>query len=115
MKYLVLIFGNTEQSWTGSDEDLAGLRALYVVKDELVASGELVSAEGLELPRDGKIVQVRGGAQVVTDGPFGEAKEQVAGYFLVDVASDERAQEIAGKVSAAVADRVELRGVLLSA
>lgn len=60
-------------------------------------------------------MQLRDGRQVVTDGPFGEAKEQLAGFFLVDAADDARAQAIAGQVSAAVGDRVELRGTLLSA
>jgi hypothetical protein len=114
MKYLVLIFSNTEASWTGSEEDLQALRGLFALRDELAATGELVSSEGLSLPQDGKIVRVRGGAKVVTDGPFGEAKEQVAGYFLVDCADDARADEIAGRVSALIKDRVEVRGVTLS-
>lgn len=114
MKYLVLIFGHTELTWTGSEDDAEGMRRLVGLKDELAASGELVSAEGLRLPVDGKIVQVRDGAQVVTDGPFGEAKEQIAGYFMIDVADDQRAQEIAGRVSILVNDRVELRGIVLS-
>jgi hypothetical protein len=49
---------------------------------------------------------------VVTDGPFGEAKEQLAGYFMVDVADDDRAQQVAGRVAAIVGDRVELRGAV---
>lgn len=114
MKYLVLIFGNADQYWNGSDEDRQSLMGLLALKDELSASGELVSAEGLELPPDGRIVQVREGATVVTDGPFGEAKEQIAGFFMIDVPTDARAQELAGRVSALVGDRVELRGIVLS-
>lgn len=115
MKYLVLIFNNNDSPWTGSEEDLQGMRDLLALRDELAATGELVSSEGLSLPQDGKIVRVRDGVKVVTDGPFGEAKEQVAGYFLVDCADEERLDEIAGRVSALVRDRVEVRGVTLSA
>jgi len=114
MKYVVLIFSNTDVPWTGSDEDLQSMRDLFAVREELAASGELVSSEGLSVPADGRIVQVRDGVQVVTDGPFGEAKEQVAGFFLIDCAGDERAEEIAGRVSAAVRDRVEVRGTTLT-
>ncbi|HEU4948542.1 MAG TPA: YciI family protein [Kribbella sp.] len=112
MKYLVLIFSNADTTRTGSEEDLRGLFAL---RDELAGTGELVSAEGLSLPQAGKVVRVREGAKVITDGPFGEAKEQIAGYFLIDCLDDERADEIAGRVSAVIDDRVEVRGVLLSA
>jgi len=115
MKYLVLIFGSTDNTWTGSDEDVAALQGLMALKDELAASGELVSSEGLSLPGDGRIVQVRDGVKVVTDGPFTEAKEQLAGYFMIDVPDDERAQQLAARVAAIVHDRVELRGTLISA
>lgn len=112
MKYLVLIYGGDRVS--GSPADLAAVRALTKFKGELAVSGELVSSEGLSFPSDGRVVQVREGARVVTDGPYGEAKEQLAGFFLVDVADDERAQQVAGHVSALVGDRVELRPTVLS-
>ncbi len=114
MKYLVLIYGNADESWTGSEQDLQGLRDLTTFKAELAATGELVSAEGLTFPSEGKYVQIRGGRQVVTDGPFGEAKEQLAGFFMIDVPDDERAQQVAGGVSAIVGDRVELRPTIVS-
>ncbi|QNE20061.1 hypothetical protein F1D05_21785 [Kribbella qitaiheensis] len=106
MNYLVLIYG---QDWT-PEQASQGVLDLTVVKDELAASGELVSYAPLDLPTEGKVVQIRNGVQVVTDGPFGEAKEQLAGYFMIDVAADDRAQQVAGRVSAIVGDRVELRG-----
>ncbi|WBQ05238.1 YciI family protein [Kribbella sp. CA-293567] len=112
MKYLVLIYG--DDSWTGSAADLLAVRELTAYKGELAASGELASSEGLTLPGEGRVVRIRDGVRVVTDGPFGEAKEQLAGFFLVDVTDDERAQQIAGRVSAIVGDRVELRETVLS-
>ncbi len=67
---------------------------------ELVASGELVASEVLSGPDVAKIVTSDGTAPVVTDGPFQEFKEWLAGYQIVDVESEERAIEIAAKVSA---------------
>ncbi|TDX08968.1 YciI family protein [Kribbella sp. VKM Ac-2566] len=113
MKYVVMIFRSVDRVWTADDDE--ALRRLLRLEQELAASGELVSSEGLRPPEDGRIVQIREGQQVVTDGPFGEAKEQLAGFFLIDAPDDKRAQEIAGQVSAAVGDRVELRSTLISA
>jgi len=112
MKYVVMIFRGIDRVWT--DEDQQAVVRLTRLKHELAESGELVSSEGLLPPEEGRIVQIRDGAQVVTDGPFGEAKEQLAGFFMVDV-DDDRAQAIAAQVSAVVRDRVELRGTLISA
>jgi hypothetical protein len=113
MKYVVMIFRHVDRVWTAEDD--AALGRLLRLEQELAESGELVSSEGLRPPEEGRIVQIRDGRQVVTDGPFGEAKEQLAGFFLVDAADDAHAQAIAGRVSAAVGDRVELRGTLISA
>jgi hypothetical protein len=112
MKYVVMIFRSLDRAWT--DEDQQAVGRLMRLEQELAESGELVSSEGLLPPEESRIVQIREGAQVVTDGPFGEAKEQLAGFFLID-ADDARAQSIASQVSAAVGDRVELRGTLISA
>ncbi|WP_371406345.1 YciI family protein [Kribbella sp. NBC_00662] len=113
MKYVVMIFRNLDRTWT--EDDQHAVVRLTRLKRDLAESGELVSSEGLLPPEEGRIVQIRDGEQVVTDGPFGEAKEQLAGYFLIDAVDDERAQAIAALVSAAAGDRVELRGTLISA
>jgi len=69
---------------------------------ELKDAGELVGAEGLAGPEDARIVRAgKGGAPEVTDGPFAEAKEFLAGYWIVDVEARERAYEIAARASAA--------------
>jgi hypothetical protein len=67
---------------------------------ELTASGEQVESEVLAGPDLAKIVTSDGTAPVVTDGPFQEFKEWLAGYKIVDVESEERALEIAAKLSA---------------
>ena len=95
MRYVVLIFRDAGRAWTEADED--GLGKLVALKQELAASGELVSSEGLLPPEQGRIVQIRDGARVVTDGPFVESKEQFAGYLTVDCETPERAAEIAAR------------------
>jgi hypothetical protein len=68
----------------------------------LKENGELVGAEGLAAPAQAKLVRAgKNGAPEVTDGPFAEAKEFLAGYWIVDVDTPERAYAIAGEASAA--------------
>ena len=68
----------------------------------LAESGELVGAEGLAMPAQAKLVRAgKNGVPEVTDGPFAEAKEFLAGYWIVDVDTPERAYAIAGEASAA--------------
>jgi hypothetical protein len=86
---------------TGEDARARG-EAMMAIHRELTTSGELLGAEGLTGPEAAKIVTHDGvGAPVVTDGPFAEYKEFLAGYWLVDVESEERAIEIAARTSAA--------------
>jgi hypothetical protein len=70
---------------------------------ELKEAGELVGAEGLAGPEQARIVHAskNDGAPEVTDGPYPEAKEFLAGYWIVDCESTERAYEIAARASAA--------------
>jgi hypothetical protein len=69
------------------------------LNEELMESGELIAHEALTGPAAAKEVTAGAGAPVVTDGPFAEFKEMLAGYQLIDVDSEERAIEIAAKVS----------------
>ena len=74
----------------------------HVLNKELTDRGELVDAQGLAGPEQAKLVTFDGvGAPVVTDGPFPESKELLAGYRMVDVESEARAIEIAAQASAA--------------
>ena len=93
MKYLVLVYGN-EQIWGDPSVDFAALVAeVDAFNAALRESGELVAVEGLvAAPR---AVRAPGGVPVVSDGPYLEAKEHVGSYFVVDVADDDRALEIA--------------------
>jgi hypothetical protein len=82
------------------EEITAHLDYYKALHDELVASGELVQSEVLAGPDLAKIVTSGGTAAVVTDGPFQEFKEWLAGFQVVDVESEARALEIAAKISA---------------
>jgi len=69
---------------------------------ELTEAGEFVGAEGLAPPGQARVVRAgKAGAPAVTDGPFAESKEFLAGYWIVEVDRPERAYEIAAKASAA--------------
>ena len=69
---------------------------------ELTASGELVDAQGLAGPQDARVVRASAsGKPEVTDGPFAESKEFLAGYWIVDCETAQRAYEIAARASAA--------------
>jgi hypothetical protein len=105
VKYMLLIHGNAEgwnelQEWPAED-----LRAMIGfmndINRDLDASGELVDAQGLAGPEQAKTVRAaQDGEPVITDGPFSETKEVLAGYWVVDVSSQQRALEVAARISA---------------
>jgi hypothetical protein len=77
---------------------------------ELEKTGEAVEARGLAFPAEAKTVSLVDGQVVVTDGPFAEAKESLAGYWVLEVPDESRAVELASQV-VVWAERVELREV----
>ncbi len=88
-------------TWPAQDFN-AHIQFMKDFAGRLAEAGELVSAEGLAGPAQARIVRAgRDGAPEVTDGPYPEAKEFLAGYWIVDVESQERAHEIAAGASAA--------------
>ena len=75
---------------------------MHRLNRELTENGEFVAGEGLTPPGQARVVRAgRNGAPAVTDGPFPEAKEFLAGFWIVEVDRAERAFEIAAKVSSA--------------
>jgi hypothetical protein len=107
MKYMLLMQGplgeyeKNAQSW--SPEVLAEhMRFMGELNDDLVKSGEFIDGQGLAAPQTARIVQARkDGTVAITDGPFAEAKEFLAGYWILDCESEERAMAIAARASAA--------------
>jgi hypothetical protein len=88
-------------TWT-PEEIQAHIGFMVDFNGKLAAAGEWVDGQGLAMPDQARIVRAgAGGAAVVTEGPFAETKEFLAGYWIVDCDSAERAVEIAADVSAA--------------
>lgn len=107
MKYMLLMmapYGTGD--WGVAEWKPDEVKAMMTFMDDfnkgLKDAGELVAAEGLDSPRDARIVRAGDkGEPLVTDGPFPETKEFLAGYWIVDVPSEARAHAIAAKASTA--------------
>jgi hypothetical protein len=88
-------------NWTPEDFK-AHIAFMHRFNAQLTAAGELVGAEGLAPPGQARIVRAgKDGTPAITDGPFPETKEFLAGYWIVDVDRPERAYQIAAEASAA--------------
>lgn len=108
MKYLLSIYGNNEAWDALTDDDVAERDRVHgeVIRD-LRASGELIDTR--QLDDVGKVVRTSKGVPAVTDGPFTEAKEMVGGFYLVEVANEDRAIEIAARFTEAEYAPIEVR------
>ena len=96
MKYMLLIYNNPAALEALSEEERNEVYGeVGALMDELAQSGEWVGGEALAHPSTARTVRRQGGAVAATDGPFAEAKEQFAGYVMVDCETEERALEIA--------------------
>jgi hypothetical protein len=107
MKYMLMMHAPRStgdyqiMSWSPNDLK-AHIGFMQKLNRDLTAAGELAGAEGLAAPGDARVVRAgKDGAPVVSDGPFAESKEFLAGFWIVDVDRTERAYEIAAKASAA--------------
>ena len=111
MKYMILLYGSQQDydaltgkavpgkpSWV--PEDFAAMGAFMAeFSKDLSESGELVETRGLTAPVHARRIQLVGGAPVVTDGPYAETQEVLAGYWVVDCESFDRAAQIAGRLA----------------
>lgn len=112
MKYMLLIYSNPT-TWETMSQDIEQCMAeVGEIHAELTATGEWVGGEALADPVNTRTVRVRNGAPVVSDGPFLEAKEHLAGYCVFECESLERALEIAARWPDARYNAVELRPVM---
>ncbi|MFD9888260.1 YciI family protein [Amycolatopsis sp. NPDC059027] len=116
MKYVVLIYGNPESrtAWEGMSEEqrAAGLAYYQQLNDDLDASGERIVSERLADVSLTKQVSVQSGRTIATDGPFAEVKEFLAGFYLLECESLDRAIEIAARIPEAQFATVEVRPVM---
>jgi hypothetical protein len=112
MKYMLMMFGDAEtMNQVRSADWVAGMmRFMQTFNEDLESTGELVEARGLAYPGEAKTVSLVDGQVVVTDGPFAEAKESLAGFWVLDVADEARAVALASRV-VVWAEKVELREV----
>lgn len=107
MKYMLLMNNMTNgeryagvSGWQPADIQVHTAFLKNLTKS-LVESGELISTEGLTLPNQARIVRAGNDGTPITDGIFPETKEFLAGYWIVDVDSPNRAYEIAARASVA--------------
>ncbi|MEO8373486.1 MAG: YciI family protein [Candidatus Solibacter sp.] len=105
MKYILMMSNpkcgdNGIMTWPM--EDIQNhIKFMMGLNKSLNEAGELVSAEGLAFPEEAKLVRAAADGTPITDGVFPETKEFLAGYWIVDVESPERAYQIAAQASAA--------------
>lgn len=114
MKYMIMMLGDQASLWENrTPEWIAEMHEFMMkVDQDLRNSGEHADAQGLADPSQAKTVRIKDGAPVATDGPFAEAKEALAGYWIVDVDSEDRAIEIASRVVAFTRQPLEVRQVM---
>ena len=113
VKYMLLIYSNPE-SWASlSAEQREGLsRAHNDLTRELSEQGLLVSAAGLADPITSRTVSVRDETTTTTDGPYAEAKEHLAGFYLVECDDIDQAIDYAARMPDAQYVAVEVRPVM---
>ncbi|NRQ36125.1 YciI family protein [Nonomuraea sp. NN258] len=112
MKYLLLIYTNPAAQQAIADHGADVMAEVDALMKELAETGELAGGQALAEPSESRTVRVRDGVPAVTDGPFLEAKEYLAGYLIVECASVERATEIAARWPDARLCAMEVRPII---
>ena len=111
-KYMLIMRPTEESAANFTNIDFAEvLDAIGEFNDELIRAGVLLAAEGLDDPNSGVVVDFTGETPVVTDGPYGETKELFAGYYILDVASQQEAVEWAKRAPLTAGSKTEIRRV----
>jgi hypothetical protein len=105
MKYVCLVYGEEHLMRTVNDSECVANG------EALRSSGHYVAAEALQPASTAATVRVRDGRTVVTDGPFAEAKEMIAGFYLIDASSLDEAIQLASKIPPARVGAIEVRPV----
>jgi hypothetical protein len=112
MKYIIMMFGDQNTMMeTRSPEWIREMIAFMgKIDQEIRDKGEYVDGQGLVDPSEAKTVRLENGVPVATDGPYAEAKESLAGWWILE-ASEDRAIEIASRCVAFTEGPVEVRQV----
>ncbi len=110
MQYMLLIYGDEKVWSTMSEQEAQKVYEAYrVFSKELAGAGVLRGGSELAPVSSATTVRVRGGKVQTTDGPFAETKEQLGGYYLIDVANLDEAIKWAAKVPSALHGSIEIR------
>jgi hypothetical protein len=114
MQYMLLIH-DVEADWAhrSEDEQHAVMQEYFDFTSELRESGAYVTAAQLRPTSTATTVQVQDGETITTDGPFAETKEQLGGYYLIDVETPDEAIEWAAKIPSARFGKVEVRPIVM--
>jgi len=114
VKYLMLAYTSLT-AWDEMDptsaEFIAACEFYEELGKELTATGELVTTEGLAHPALTRVVRKGADGAVAVDGPYAETKEVAASFAIVDVASHDRAMEIAARIVEALGEPIEVRPI----
>jgi len=113
MKYMLLIY-HDEQAFTGltEDERQAMYKAYRELREELTTTSKFITGSQLQPASTASSVRVRNGRAITTDGPFAETKEQLGGYFLIDVETAAEANAVAARIPSAEKGTVEVRALV---
>jgi hypothetical protein len=112
VRYLCLIYWDEQKLATLPADELNALNAAHLdFNDELRRSGHYIEAEALQPSPASRCIRVKSGQPIITDGPFTEAKEMVAGFYLLEVKDEAEALEIAARIPSATHATVEVRPV----
>lgn len=109
MKYMLLVY-SPEDAWT-RDEWTACVAESTQVCHDLQARGQFRAASPLHPVSAATSVRMREGKRLITDGPFAETREQLGGYFIIDVEHLDEAIAVAGRLPAARKGTVEIRPI----
>jgi len=110
MKYLLLIYADERGFEAMSEDERHEVYAAYdeLMKD-LAAKGHMLAGDELAPTSTATTVQVRDGERLVTDGPYAETKEQLGGYFLIDVDDLDAAIDVAARIPSVHSGSIEVR------
>ena len=113
MQYLLLIYGD-EAHWAGlsKEESDAIFDEYRTFTEAIAAQGIMQGGAALTPVSTARTVRVREGRSTVSDGPFAETREQLGGYYLLDVKDLDEAIEWAGKCPGAQTGKIELRPIM---
>lgn len=110
MRYLCLIYLDEQQLGAMPQSDMDALNARHLsLNEELLASGHFVEAEALSPSASATCLKVRNGRATVTDGPYAETKEMVAGFYLIEARDLNEAIQVASRLPSAPLGTVEIR------